>query len=47
MMLSSNLAALDMDGTLIQGRLVFALADRFDLSDKVRFIQSHSLMAGH
>lgn len=47
MMLLSNLAAFDMDGTLIQGRLVFALADRFDLSDKVRSIQSHRLMAGH
>ena len=47
MMLSSNLAAFDMDGTLIQGRLVFALADRFDLSDKVRSIQSRRLMAGH
>ena len=47
MMLSSNLAAFDMDGTLIQGRLVFALADRFDLSDKVRSIQSQRLMAGH
>ena len=47
MMLSSNLAAFDMDGTLIQGRLVFALADRFDLSDKVRSIQSHRLMVGH
>lgn len=40
------LAAFDMDGTLIQGRLVFALADRFDLSDKVRAIQS-SGMVGH
>jgi phosphoserine phosphatase SerB len=47
MMLSSNLAAFDMDGTLIQGRLVFALADRFDLSDKVRSIQSQGIMAGH
>ena len=46
-MMLSNLAAFDMDGTLIQGRLVFALADRFDLSDKVRSIQSHRLMAGH
>jgi phosphoserine phosphatase len=43
----SNLAAFDMDGTLIQGRVVFALADRFDLSDKVRSIQSHGLMSGH
>ena len=46
-MMLSNLAAFDMDGTLIQGRLVFALADRFDLSDKVRYIQSHMLMFGH
>jgi phosphoserine phosphatase len=46
-MMVSNLAAFDMDGTLIQGRLVFALADKFDLSYKVRSIQSHRLMAGH
>ena len=43
----SNLAAFDMDGTLIQGRLVFALADRFDLSDKVRSIQSDRLAPGY
>jgi phosphoserine phosphatase len=36
----TRLAAFDMDGTLIQGRLVFALADNFGLSDKVRAIQS-------
>jgi HAD superfamily phosphoserine phosphatase-like hydrolase len=36
-----------MDGTLIHGRLVFALAERFDLSHKVRLIQSDRLMAGH
>jgi phosphoserine phosphatase len=41
-----RLAAFDMDGTLIQGRLVFALADRFGLSGKVRDIQSGG-MAGH
>lgn len=35
-----RLAAFDMDGTLIQGRLVFALADSFGLSDKIRSIQS-------
>ncbi len=46
-MKSPTLAAFDMDGTLIQGRLVFALADRFGLSDKVRSIQSHKLMPGH
>jgi phosphoserine phosphatase len=43
----SRLAAFDMDGTLIQGRLVFALADRFGLSDKVRSIQTCTPMAGH
>jgi phosphoserine phosphatase len=46
-MMLSNLAAFDMDGTLIQGRLVFALADRFDLSDEIRAIQSQRLMPGH
>jgi len=44
---SSNLAAFDMDGTLIQGRLVFALADKFGLSGKVRSIQSRPQIAGH
>lgn len=43
----SNIAAFDMDGTLIQGRLVFALADRFDLSEKVRSIQSRPQITGH
>ncbi|AFU59641.1 MAG: HAD-IB family phosphatase [Nitrososphaera sp.] len=42
-----KLAGFDMDGTLIQGRLVFALADRFDLSDKVRAIQQSEGMLGH
>lgn len=41
-----RLAAFDMDGTLIQGRLVFALAGMFGLSDKVRAVQSGG-MAGH
>src|SRR3712207_2645046 len=44
---SSNLAAFDMDGTLIQGRLVFTLANRFDLSEKVRSIQSTPQITGH
>jgi phosphoserine phosphatase len=44
---SSNLAAFDMDGTLIQGRLVFALAEKFGLSEKVRSIQSRPQIAGH
>lgn len=34
------LAAFDMDGTLTQGRLVFALADKFGLSEKVKNIQA-------
>ncbi len=46
-MLSSNLAVIDIDGMLIQCRLPFALADRFDLTDRVRSTQSYSLMAGH
>jgi len=41
-----RLAAFDMDGTLIQGRLVFALADMFELADKVRAIQAGA-MEGH
>jgi phosphoserine phosphatase len=43
----SRLAAFDMDGTLIQGRLVFALADRFGVSDKVRSIQTSTPSTGH
>jgi phosphoserine phosphatase len=43
----TKLAAFDMDGTLIQGRLVFALADRFGLSDEVNNIQSCTSIAGH
>jgi len=35
-----RLAAFDMDGTLIQGRLVFALAAMFGLLDKAKGIQS-------
>ncbi|MGH9993319.1 MAG: HAD-IB family phosphatase [Nitrososphaera sp.] len=35
-----RLAAFDMDGTLIQGRLVFALANKFGLTEKVKSIQS-------
>jgi phosphoserine phosphatase len=41
-----GLAAFDMDGTLTQGRLVFALADRFGLSEKVRAVQA-SGQEGH
>jgi phosphoserine phosphatase len=41
------LIAFDMDGTLIDGRLVFALADRFGLSDKVREIQENRILHGY
>jgi phosphoserine phosphatase len=41
------LIAFDMDGTLIEGRLVFALADRFGLSDKVREIQENRILHGY
>ena len=41
-----KLAAFDMDGTLIAGRLVFALAERFGLADNVRAIQSSGI-EGH
>ncbi|HZT36093.1 MAG TPA: HAD-IB family phosphatase, partial [Nitrososphaera sp.] len=40
---SAKLAAFDMDGTLLQGRLVFELASRFDLEEKVRAIQASKL----
>jgi phosphoserine phosphatase len=46
-MIMMKLAAFDMDGTLIQGRLVFALADRFGLAGKVRDIQSSGMLLGH
>ena len=35
-----SLAAFDMDGTLTQGRLVFALADKFGHSEKIKDIQA-------
>lgn len=41
------LIAFDMDGTLLDGRLVFAVADRFGLSDKVREVQSNILLHGY
>ncbi|WP_415280651.1 HAD family hydrolase [Candidatus Nitrososphaera sp. FF02] len=41
------LAAFDMDGTLIDGRLVFALAERSGLDGKVRDIQADLRLASH
>ena len=39
-----RLAVFDMDGTLIQGRLVFALAERFGLPGKVKAIQGSGIL---
>jgi phosphoserine phosphatase len=36
-----------MDGTLVDGRLVFAVADRLGLSDKVRQIQENPTLLGY
>jgi phosphoserine phosphatase len=41
------LIAFDMDGTLIDGRLVFAVAEKFGLSDKVREIQENRKLHGY
>src|SRR5690242_4133831 len=41
------LVAFDMDGTLVDGRLVFAVADRLGLSDKVRQIQENPTLLGY
>ncbi len=41
------LVAFDMDGTLVDGRLVFAVADRLGLSDKVRQIQENPALLGY
>jgi len=38
--LNKKLIAFDMDGTLINGRLVFVLGDRFGVSDAVKTIMS-------
>lgn len=40
----AGLAAFDMDGTLTTGRLVFALAERFGLDNKVRAIQADNVL---
>jgi phosphoserine phosphatase len=39
----TKLIAFDMDGTLINGRLVFALGDTFGVSDKVRAIMGKNI----
>jgi phosphoserine phosphatase len=42
-----KLAAFDMDGTLLDGRLVFALSEKLGLDGKVRTIQSDDKLAAH
>lgn len=41
----AGLAAFDMDGTLLAGRLVFALAERAGLDGRVKAIQADSALA--
>ncbi|AIF82899.1 haloacid dehalogenase superfamily protein, subfamily IB, phosphoserine phosphatase [Candidatus Nitrososphaera evergladensis SR1] len=43
----AQLAAFDMDGTLLDGRLVFALAERFGLDGKVRSVQADSKLVNY
>lgn len=42
-----KLAAFDMDGTLLDGRLVFALSERLGLDGQVRRIQADGNLAAH
>lgn len=42
-----KLVAFDMDGTLIDGRLIEVLSKKFDLFDKVKLIQSDKSMDGY
>lgn len=42
-----KLAAFDMDGTLLDGRLVFALSEKMGLDGKVRTIQADGKLAAH
>lgn len=42
-----KLAAFDMDGTLLDGRLVFALSERLGLDGQVRTIQADGSLAAH
>jgi phosphoserine phosphatase len=42
-----RLAAFDIDGTLLSGRLVFALSERFELDGRVRAIQADGSLPNH
>lgn len=42
-----KLAGFDMDGTLLDGRLVFALSERLGLDGKVKTIQADGKLAAH
>ena len=43
----STLAVFDMDGTLIDGRLIEALSKKFGLYDQVKQIQSDESISGY
>ncbi|HZT36017.1 MAG TPA: HAD family hydrolase, partial [Nitrososphaera sp.] len=43
----ARLAAFDMDGTLLDGRLVFALAEGFGLEGQVRAVQADGGLANY
>lgn len=47
MTVKPKLVAFDMDGTLIQGRLIEVISKKFKLSDKVSSIQSDSSLLGY
>ena len=42
--MNKKLVAFDMDGTLINGRLVFALGNKFGVSDKIRKIMNKKIL---
>lgn len=42
-----KLAAFDMDGTLLDGRLVFALSERIGVDSKVKAVQADEKLAAH
>lgn len=43
----TKLVAFDMDGTLIQGRLIEVLSQKYQLSNKVKFIQNDKSLLGY
>ena len=47
MTVKPKLVAFDMDGTLIQGRLIEAISRKFKLTDRVSSIQSDPSLLGY